>query len=184
MKAAEGGVWISIKIVVLALTGLSQTIIMSAAAYFIEDTSVRRVAEIDAMKDDQAVLEEDKKVEERVRSLNKAVEYSSLTVPHKIMLWTAVISMSAACYMWSFLSSYCFVPFDVTDTIGERLNNNVLNIVVWPGGYISLSLFFLGCAFLGLHNMIATKRVSENEAGLRTTQNNITDQHEISIVPL
>ena len=73
------------------------------------------------------------------------------------------ISMSLACYAWSFLSSSCFVAFEVTDKVSTKLKGNVLNIIVFPLGHISCLLFLIGCICLGFHNCLAAMRVSVYE---------------------
>ena len=90
MKAAEGGIWESIKVVVLALTGLSQMCIMCAAAYYIEDAAQKRKDELALIPDDEEVLLEDQKVLERVAKLNEAVKFDTLGTAHKILLWTGM----------------------------------------------------------------------------------------------
>jgi hypothetical protein len=133
LRAGDGSVWAALSTVTLAVAGLTQTIALCAALYYIEQTVQDNREELEAIPKDEEVL----RVEEERRI--KSQKYVELTHWHKApkkvpstmkaILVLSGIATTAACYLVFFsgylLGEECFAAFEVTDSIDVDLANEL-----------------------------------------------------------
>ena len=65
----------------------------------------------------------------------------------RVLLLLGTSFMSYACYLFALFSTDCFETFSVTDTIGDKLGGNALNVVK-DLGWIAMGCFLVGCITL------------------------------------
>lgn len=93
----------------------------------------------------------------RNQAMYEATCWSSLSWARRLVIVSAAGLMIMACAIFVFLDEVCFENFSLTGRIDDPLDEmglggNPLNIVVWPYGYVPLTMF--GMAF-ALHFMFA-----------------------------
>merc|ERR1719272_2020470 len=72
---------------------------------------------------------------------------TALHPPIKMLILLATLMMTAAMYLVQTDGPGCFMMFAVVDSIQEKLQGNVMNLVVNPKGWIVI-IFFTGSMIL------------------------------------
>jgi len=170
LKVRDGGIWEGIASLALAVTGLVQGAAGLLAMYYIGKVS--DTVDGDFVQDPE-VKELDEKEAENVRRLNEITVWHSDTFPasKKYLLTTSCFFMSVSCHLVQLMPSYCFVPFEVTDSIScpssasstsqntvNCLDGNALNFVK-PLGWLSIATFSVSCVMLHMYYVWARKEV-------------------------
>lgn len=124
----------------LLMATLVQSLALFSAMYFIENTTSKKRAELLKYENDPAVEEADRKDEEKGRVIKAATTWSKVPLCQKLNLVTMFLGTACFCLFFGLASSMCFVPFETTDSISEKLNGNPTNVIIgkyknWPKNY-------------------------------------------------
>ncbi|GBG31702.1 Hypothetical Protein FCC1311_079272 [Hondaea fermentalgiana] len=159
LRANEGGIWSSLSTMTLALAVVTQAGAMLIAVHFIAKTSVEKREELMQIPPDEEVLKLERNSERRNKlySVISSWEHSGYFL--RFMLVFSALCMTISCYMFQLLGSYCFVSFEVSDSIENDLGGNALNIVK-PLGWYALLLFAFPTCFLILYRCYMNHMVS------------------------
>jgi hypothetical protein len=147
LRRSEGGAWDSAAAMALAVTALVQTIMLGAAAFYIEQTIQLNREELMSWPDDNEVKRFEENSNKRTRARKYVSEWHRLPNWLKFVVVVGVVCETASAYLFQWFGSRCFLNFDITDSISEDLNNDVLSIVR-PLGWIGIGLFAAGCVVL------------------------------------
>jgi hypothetical protein len=140
LRVAEGGHWETYASLMLAGCALVQFLAALGAFYFVEQTGLKRLKELEGMEDDQEVAAMEEVQEQKRRALVEATEWARVPWLMRIVLVVAAVCMSLSCSIVYLFPQDCFVPFQVTNAIEETLGGNALTIVK-PLGSAALALF-------------------------------------------
>jgi len=140
LRVAEGGHWETYASLMLAGCALVQFLAALGAFYFVEQTGLKRLKELEGMEDDQEVAAMEEVQEQKRRALVEATEWARVPWLMRIVLVVAAACMSLSCSIVYLFPQDCFVPFQVTNSIEETLGGNALTIVK-PLGSAALALF-------------------------------------------
>lgn len=123
----------------LTLAGLSQMCCLVAAAMIIERTSTLRADEIAAMPNDEEVLRHEQAAEENRRRKERATQWSEVPTFMRLVLLLAAFCATVATIIFAGKGSSCFESVEViTDLSLPPINNNALNVIKAPYGYVAL----------------------------------------------
>lgn len=154
LRASEGGIWGSLSTLVLGITVVVQSAAMLIAIHFIAATVMTHREEIEKIPLDQEVLALEKAERKKNRMQVHLIHWKRLDPVNKVLLVLSASCMAGSCYVFQLLSSRCFVPFEVSDTIADKLDGDPLNIVL-PLGWIGLIMFAIPCVHLFFFNFYA-----------------------------
>lgn len=142
LKSGQSPLYDALGAIALALSALTQAGALLVAMYYIEEYAAKHEKELSAEELDLEVLEFD----ERSRIMNElyaeVTNWNSNKVPFpmKAILVSSTIIMVGSLYIVQFFGSSCFRPYSLGDTIADKLDGNVLNVVL-PLGYAVLGSF-------------------------------------------
>eukprot|EP00052_Salpingoeca_macrocollata_P027177 m.256890 g.256890 ORF g.256890 m.256890 type:complete len:808 (-) comp22704_c1_seq6:126-2549(-) len=162
LRKDRGGAWESVANVTLAVAALVQISAMVAAAYYIERVAERDRDELAAWPNDQEVEEAEVERRKRTRVFKAVTNWHDKSFPlwmRILLIWNALCA-AVATYMIVLFPSSCFQSFTVTDTIDDKLNGNVANIVVSPLGWLAVGLLLVSCSLLSVFYIWAKHRVA------------------------
>ena len=120
---------------------------MIVAAYYLERTGEERQQEIDAIEIDEEVKKADERDEQMKKCYSSVTQWRSISVVQKIILASAVVCITASCYMVQFFSSLCFRGHELTDSIDENLEGSFLHVFL-PLGWVAIGLFLMSIILL------------------------------------
>ena len=120
---------------------------MIVAAYYLEKTAEESQEKIDAIEIDEEVKDADERDEHLKKCYSSATQWRSISILAKTTIVSAVVCITASCYMVQFFGSLCFVKHELTDTIEENLQGNALNLFL-PVGWAAIGLFVASIIFL------------------------------------
>jgi hypothetical protein len=141
LRSSEGGIWPSLVGIALSGSAFAQCVAMIGALYFIEDTSSMEEEELLKYENDPEV-----EAAEKAAALKREREriftdwHKAVPLPMKLNLIMAVVLSAGASYAFNFLGGSCFIPFQVTDSIEEKLGNSALNMILPMGRFAVLAL--------------------------------------------
>ena len=141
VKASEGGIYTSLNTVSITLTFVIQSMSMLGAMHFLAKKVKENQDEINAMPNDKEVEKLDEKSATKRAMTRDWGAWKNLGCALKMGHRIAVVLMIASCYMFQLLGKQIFVTYDITDTIDEALDGNVVNLVKRPFGLIPLGCF-------------------------------------------
>lgn len=144
LKRNEGGAWASAGTMALAVTAGVQTLMLGAAAYYIENTVQMHREELMQWPDDEEVKKYDDISNQRARKRAYVSQWRLLPQWLKFVLASGVVSEIASAYLFQLFGARCFLNFEITDSISVVLNDNVLNIIK-PLGWVGIGMFAYGC---------------------------------------
>jgi hypothetical protein len=144
------------------VTGLAQMGTMMLAAFYLEKTQIERKDEIDALPVDEEVLAEDLKVAAKLVIFKEVTKWDILPRPQRILLLTALFIMMASCWMVMVFTNSCFAPFEMSDTIEDKLDGDPWNLVK-PQGWVSILMFLIATAEFMVFNRWAAGQVAAQE---------------------
>jgi TRAP-type C4-dicarboxylate transport system permease small subunit len=145
--------------IVASITAAVQFGSMLVAAYYLEQAGEHRKDEVDAIEIDQEVKEADERDEHKKKCYTTVTQWRSVPMLPKALLVTAVVCITASCYLVQFFSSLCFVEHELTDTM-ENLEGNVLNLFL-PLGWVAVTLFFKSMCFLSIFTRWGNSKANE-----------------------
>jgi len=152
-----GGVWDSLGSVTLTFAAVTQVGAMVVAAYYIQE-EVEQI--LHNPKDpenqfpvDQEVEVLDKKNDEKAEKYKAATE--NVPVYVKALLSLSFLAQTAVSYLVGLLYSSCFEPFEISSSIADDLDGDVLNVIKSPWGYISIILLLVSIGALMLFKLWA-----------------------------
>ena len=124
----------------LLMATLVQSLALFSAMYFIENTTSKKRAELLEFPNDPEVEVADKEDEEKAKVFKAATMWSRVPMCQKLNLVTMFLGTACFCLFFGLASSMCFVPFETTDSISEKLNGNPTNVIIgayknWPKNY-------------------------------------------------
>jgi len=148
----SGGVWDSLGGVTLTVAAVVQVGAMVVAAYYIQE-EVEYILQNPTLKENQ--FEEDKEVAELDKKKElRAAKYKEATkvvpVYMKIVLGISFITQAGVSYLVGLLYGSCFEAFEVSSSIAEDLDGDVLNVIKRPWGYVSIVMFLISVATLAI----------------------------------
>lgn len=114
----------------LIMASLVQSLALFAAMYFIENASSRNRKELLDYPNDPDVEVADKEDEKKKKVYSAATMWSRVPMGQKINLCIMFFGTMVYCITFGTQSSKCFVPFEVTDSIEDKLNNNAANLII------------------------------------------------------
>ena len=98
-----------------------------AAGYHIERETDLHGDELRALPDDPAVAAAERDAACRAAAAARASEWHRLPRWLRRVVQGGAVAMVTSCYIVQFFSSSCFIAFEITDDIGEKLGGNALN---------------------------------------------------------
>jgi hypothetical protein len=155
---------------IVAFGGFCQVGGSLLAVYFISQCVDLHRQELLEMEDDAEVAELDRQAAVISSHKKALVHYHNgkLNICTKLSLMVAVVFMSASCYIFFLLPTRCFIDFELTDSIDEKLDGNVLNVVK-NLGWIGMALFTVPCVILKFYyctvSALLKARLSQIEEG-------------------
>ena len=140
-----------------SLTAFVQFGSMFTAAFYLEQTADKRKQEVMAIEDDKEVKEKNERDEQIQKCYANATQWSALSFQSKSILVGSLVCVTSCCYMVQFSSNECFVKHTLTDSIGENLDGNLLNLIR-PLGWAALALFGTSCTLLHVFRVRGNKQ--------------------------
>lgn len=124
----------------LLMATLVQSLALFSAMYFIENTTSKKRQELLKYPNDPEVEVADKEDEEKIKIFKAATMWQRVPLCQKINLITMFLGTACFCLFFGLAGSMCFVPFETTDSIDEKLNGNPANVIIgpyknWPKNY-------------------------------------------------
>lgn len=121
----------------LLMATLVQSLALFSAMYFIENTTSKKRAELLEYPNDAEVEVADREDEEKNKIFKAATMWERVPTCQKINLVTMFLGTACFCLFFGLASSMCFVPFETTDSISDKLGGNPMNVVIgqyknWP----------------------------------------------------
>jgi len=162
LRTQEGGMWESLSVVMLGISTLTQMGSMLVALMYIERTIDKHEKEIEAMPNDQEVMAIENEAKAKQKAYQRALDWhqrynNRFPLSMKIVLCIGALNMSACCYLTTFLGSSCFESFEVSDSISEKLDDNVLNLIIYPLGYLVVLTLGVSVLCLIIFNMWSSR---------------------------
>jgi hypothetical protein len=150
---------------IVALGGFCQIGGSLLAVFFISQCVELHKEELLAIENDAEVELLDRKAAEISLEKKGLVDWKdgSLSIVVKIMLVVALLFMSASCYIFFLLPTRCFVDFELTDSIDEKLDGSVFNLVK-NLGWAGIALFVGACVFLWVYYKIVRRMLRKHLA--------------------
>lgn len=121
----------------LLMASLVQSLALFSAMYFIENTTSKERAKLLEYPNDPEVEIADEEDAKKSRTFKAATMWQRVPLCQKINLITMFLGTACFCLFFGLASSLCFVPFETTDSIDEKLAGNPFNVIVgkyrnWP----------------------------------------------------
>jgi len=114
----------------LLMATLVQSLALFSAMYFIENTTSKKRDELLKYPNDPEVEIADKEDEEKNKIYKAATMWQRVPMCHKINLVTMFLGTACFCLFFGLAGSLCFVPFETTDSITDKLNGSAFNVIV------------------------------------------------------
>merc|ERR1711918_245934 len=132
---------------------------MFAALYYIEQVTSDNHDLLLERCNDTEVAALEKKAAAKAATYRAATDWHNPTFPKwmKYCLILAFCTTTSACWFIAMNGEKCFAEFNLTDTIDEKLDGKVSNLVLKKGWY-AIGMFLIGCGFLKLFFVGASKR--------------------------
>ena len=131
-----------------------------AAGYHIERETDLHGDELRALPDDPAVAAAERDAACRAAAAARASEWHRLPRWLRRVVQGGAVAMVTSCYIVQFFSSSCFIAFEITDDIGEKLGGNALN-VVRPLGRVAMALFAVACVCLQVRGFVGGRAATD-----------------------
>jgi len=131
---------------------------MGGAAIFIERTMTERATELEQLDIDEDVQDADDSASQETLKFYEINSWEKISFSSKFFLWLALLFMIVSVHIVLIFGSRCFVKYELTYSIQEHLDGNVLNFVK-PLGWTAIVLFFLSYFFISIFNNSAGKAV-------------------------
>ena len=137
--------------IALSVASLVQLISMLVAVYYIKQAVDKRRDEIKAIEDDQEVKEanRNRKDEQMRKCYSQVTQWSAMPIAPKLILICSLVAITLSCYSVQLFTSNCFVEYNITDSIDEKLGGNVANLFL-PLGWAAVVLFIGSMILLGI----------------------------------
>eukprot|EP00546_Thalassionema_frauenfeldii_P009974 CAMPEP_0178923206 /NCGR_PEP_ID=MMETSP0786-20121207/16588_1 /TAXON_ID=186022 /ORGANISM="Thalassionema frauenfeldii, Strain CCMP 1798" /LENGTH=256 /DNA_ID=CAMNT_0020597671 /DNA_START=333 /DNA_END=1099 /DNA_ORIENTATION=+ len=131
--------WATICAAATAVVQLGSMVLAASAlsALEVDDDELNRLVPLDAQ-----VHEEDQLSQLRQETFDAATEWKKLPWPLQLAVGLSVVLYTVAYHLWLFWDEQCFVEYQLSYTIQEHLDGNVLNFVL-PLGWWSMGLALL-----------------------------------------
>ena len=154
----SGGVWDSLGGIALTFSAATQVAAMLFASYYIQEEVAKMPEPEDDpdFKFDEEVGVRDKKNAELAGKYKKVTASDNVPLPVKMILVLSFISQAGVSYLVGLLYSSCFEAFSVSSSIELELDNDVLNVIKSPFGYVSILLFLISSVLLLMFKMWAS----------------------------
>jgi len=139
-------------------TGIMGMCLLVGCAITVERTMATRQIEIDAIEIDEDVRKADLKNEEEIALFYKVNSLSK--TPFKaqhFFLGLSLVTMIICVNLNLFVRSWLFENFEITDTIKNRLNGNVFNILKNPGGWIDVGFLSISVVCVLIFDCLARR---------------------------
>jgi len=162
LRQSEGGVWLSLAPMAISLAALTQTSALILAMYYIEQVSDQHREELLEHCNDKevAALEERDKIRQKI--YREVTDWSVTPRWIKAVIFFGAVFLASSAWIIQMNGSSCFEPYEITDTIEDKLDNNPLNLVLFLG-WVSMGLMTAGLVCLWIFRSWAKSRM---KAGL------------------
>ena len=130
-----------------SFTALVQFGAMIVAAYYLEQATEKRSAEIELIPIDDAVKQADEEGKVLTKCYEEVTQWNALSWFDKFALRVSLTSIITSSYMVHLFSEWCFKTHSLTDSIDENLDGNAAKIFL-PLGWVAVSLFLLSFTLL------------------------------------
>jgi hypothetical protein len=144
LKTNEGGLWGPVSDVTIAVAALTQIIAILLAMYYISETAEQNYDELRNEPDDEEVAAAERAEAETLALKLARQSWFADDFPWwmRVLLVLGAISITICVYVLIVADELAFVPFSLTDNVAEKLDNNILNLVlVWGWVCIGLTTF-------------------------------------------
>lgn len=141
-----------------ATAALVQSGSMLVAAYYLDKAAIVYKDEIDAMPLDEEVRVADEKAEIRKKKYADATDWSVQPCCSKFLLVTATVLMVLCCYIVQLVP--CFEPYELTSRIRTLPGGHWYNLIIWPQGFLAITLFISSFLCFYVYNKISTCRAN------------------------
>jgi len=149
--------------IMMAFTAVVQFGSSLLAMYYIEKVSTEQAVDLAQIPFDLEVKSADES-EERIRKVTVEIaKWEVLPVFAKVLLLSSLVLMLICCYAVQFYYSFCFYPYELTNTIDENLGGDWTALFL-PLGKFAMLLFLISCVLLVVFRrwayMCAKKRMA------------------------
>jgi len=150
----------TVSTITAAITAVVQFGSMIVAAYYLERTANKRVADVEATPDDLEVKEADEKAAHLKRCYRDVTQWNVMPFLPRLLIQTSLVCIVTSCYMVQLFSSSCFTPHSLTDSIDDNLDGKVSNIFL-PLGWVSVSLFCISIVLIYIFESWGEKKAQK-----------------------
>ena len=155
LKVGEGGNWKSLADTMLSVAGLVQAAALTAACYFIEDTSNKHSDELQRIPDDPEVAKADAEAARKSKLRRAATEWRLVPVPMRLLLVAGTVAAVCSAGTFQIMATNCFHPFEVTTKLADPPTYGKILNVLKPLGTIAMKVFVFSCVCLYLFGVWA-----------------------------
>ncbi|KAK3258072.1 hypothetical protein CYMTET_32867 [Cymbomonas tetramitiformis] len=152
--------WSALASLMLMVSAVTMGMTSLAAIYAIERTISTCQDEIDAIPIDQEVLIEDQKDEALTAATLHVNQWANVPSWGRKNLIMGVVCMSASCWLFGLWGDNCFITFNVTDDIQDRLDGNWFYLVK-DVGWIAIGFFGVACVNLHVFRRWSNKTAKQ-----------------------
>jgi hypothetical protein len=160
LRAGEDAFWASVSVTALGVATVSQSIVVALAVHFIAKEAVLKEDELKAMPPDEEVLAREKEGDARRKLRTEISHWRNLGCLSRFLLAVNALLMTLSFYAFQLFGSICFVSYEISDTIEEKLGGNALNLVK-PAGWIALLVFLVPNIYLFIFNKYIDSKVNQ-----------------------
>eukprot|EP00916_Digyalum_oweni_P016855 GHVL01027664.1.p1 GENE.GHVL01027664.1~~GHVL01027664.1.p1 ORF type:complete len:792 (+),score=116.07 GHVL01027664.1:53-2428(+) len=140
LKTGESDEWKAISSVTLSLAALLQALSGALAFYYVQDVADKNYDELSAPRPEHAELDRRAQaVKAKARIVREKINWIATPLWLKILLILGVVIVNASCFLLQFTNDYCFTDYALTDTIEDKLDGNILNLVLTLG-WVALAM--------------------------------------------
>ena len=150
----------TVSTITAAITAVVQFGSMIVAAYYLERTANKRVADVEAIPDDLEVKEADEKAAHLKRCYRDITQWNVMPFLPRLLIQTSLVCIVTSCYMVQLFSSLCFTPHSLTDSIDDNLDGKVSNIFR-PLGWAAVCLFCISIVLIYIFESWGEKKAQK-----------------------
>jgi len=133
---------------------------MSLAAVYVEETYRNRKEELEALPIDLEVKAADDESEKVSGAYADVTKWHCMPLWSRATLYTSTLCVIICCWLVQMFPGYCFVKYELTDTISDDLDGDWKNFFK-PLGLVSIALFVVSACLLHVFSSWATKEAKE-----------------------
>eukprot|EP00924_Labyrinthula_sp_SR-Ha-C_P013535 snap_masked-scaffold_5-processed-gene-5.19-mRNA-1 protein AED:1.00 eAED:1.00 QI:0/0/0/0/1/1/5/0/966 len=149
----------NLRAIFLTSTIMVQGFFFVVALHYIMKTQIEQEKEIAAIPDDEDVTKYNMDNLNKIEETTRLKSWENLDDTFKKGHFIAGTLMIVSCLLFQFLGTFAFVTFEVTNTVGEKLDGSILNVFK-PLGWVLLAVFLSAVFYNWYFNRVISKAVA------------------------